>query len=235
MSVGLVFDTGIMLLQNYLHSTGSQKEANALIIGESLIYPAVFAFVLGMLWGSKGVLASLAISKIFMVLSIFVVNCIRCHGIPQRWKDVMLLPENFGGDEADNIYAEIRTIEDVVRESERAYDFCLKHHADRRIATLAALFVEEMAGNVVEHAMRKHNDSVCVNYRLFADHGRICFSIMDLGDRFDPAAFYKLYHDSDPERLFGIRMVMNMAKEVRYHNTYRSNNLTIYLETDPAL
>ena len=91
---------------------------------------------------------------------------------------------------------------------------------------------EEMAGNVVEHAIRKGNDSVCVNYRLFADRDSICFSIMDLGDRFDPAAFYELYHDSDPERLFGIRMVMNMAKEVLYYNTYRSNNLTIYLETD---
>ncbi len=94
---------------------------------------------------------------------------------------------------------------------------------------------EEMAGNVVEHAIRKGNDSVCVNYRLFADRDSICFSIMDLGDRFDPAAFYELYHDSDPERLFGIRMVMNMAKEVLYYNTYRSNNLTIYLETDPDI
>ena len=47
---------------------------------------------------------------------------------------------------------------------------------------------EEMAGNVVEHAIRKGNDSVCVNYRLFADRDSICFSIMDLGDRFDPAA-----------------------------------------------
>ena len=94
---------------------------------------------------------------------------------------------------------------------------------------------EEMAGNVVEHAIRKGNDSVCVNYRLFADRDSICFSIMALGDRFDPAAFYELYHDSDPERLFGIRMVMNMAKEVLYYNTYRSNNLTIYLETDPDI
>ncbi len=27
-------------------------------------------------------------------------------------------------------------------------------------------------------------------------------------------------------------MVMNMAKEVLYFNTYSSNNLTIYLDTD---
>ena len=93
---------------------------------------------------------------------------------------------------------------------------------------------EEMAGNVVEHAIRKGNDSVCVNYRLFADRGRICFNIMDRGDRFDPAAFYEMYHDDSPGRHVGIRIVMNMAKEVLYFNTFRSNNLTIYLEADSA-
>ena len=54
----------------------------------------------------------------------------------------------------------------------------------------------------------------------------------DLGDRFDPAAFYEMYHDDSPGRHVGIRIVMNMAKEVLYFNTFRSNNLTIYLEAD---
>lgn len=144
----------------------------------------------------------------------------------------MLLPEDFGGTEEDNIYAEIRTMDDAVRESKRAYDFCLQHYADKRVSTLAALFVEEMAGNVVKHAKRKGDDAACVNYRLFADRGRICFNIMDRGDRFDPAAFYEMYHDDSPEKHVGIRMVMNMAKEVLYFNTYSSNNLTIYLDTD---
>ena len=144
----------------------------------------------------------------------------------------MLLPTDFGGTEEDNIYAEIRTIEDVVRESERTYNFCLEHHAGSRAAFLSALFVEEMTGNVVEHAKRKGDDDICVNYRLFVDHDRICFNIMDLGDRFDPAAFYRMYHDDSPEKHLGIKMVMNMAKEICYYNTYRSNNLTIYLDTD---
>ena len=231
LAVGLMFDTSIVSLENYLQNTGNRKSSMALIIGGRLIVPVLFAFALGTLFGTKGILASLAISRIFMILAIFLVNCIRCHGIPQEWKNVMLLPDDFGGAETDNIYGEIRTMDDVIRERDRAYEFCLEHHAGRKISTMAALFVEELAGNVVEHAKKTGNDAICVSCRLFADHDRICFSIMDLGDRFDPAAFYEMYHDDSPEKHIGIRMVMNMAEEVCYYNTYRSNNLTIYLET----
>ena len=73
---------------------------------------------------------------------------------------------------------------------------------------------------------------MCVNYRLFADQDRICFSIMDLGDRFDPAAFYEMYHNDAPEKHVGIRMVMSTADDVLYFNTYSSNNLTIFLRND---
>ena len=233
MAVGMMFDTSIVVAQNYFQGTGSKKASNSLIIGERLFLPVAFAFVLGLLFGTKGVLASMAVSRIFIIVSSFVINCVRCRGIPKSWNDISLLPRDFGGTETDNIYAEIRTIDDVVRESERAYDFCLKHHSGKRAAVMAALFVEEMTGNVVDHAQKKGDDDICVNYRLFVDHGRICFSIMDLGDRFDPAAFYRMHHDASPEKHLGIRMVMNTAKEVCYYNTYRSNNLTIYLETDP--
>lgn len=234
MAVGLIFDTSIVLHQGYLQSTGSPVASTTLVLGERLLFPVAFAIILGMIFGTKGVLASYAVCRIFIVVASFLINCVRCHGVPRELKDVMLLPDDFGGSDADNIYAEIRTMDDVIRESERAYDFCVEHYADRRVSTLAALFVEEMAGNVVSHAKEKGDDSVYVNYRLFAERGRICFNIMDLGARFDPASFYEMYHNDSPERHVGIRMVMSTAKEVLYFNTYRSNNLTIYLETDSA-
>ena len=232
MAVGLAFDTSIVLHQGYLQSTGSWKASTTLIIGERMVVPVAFAVVLGLLFGTKGVLAALAVSRIFIIVASFIINCFRCHGIPKKWSDIMLLPNDFGGTEEDNIYAEIRTMDDVVRESERAYDFCLQRYDDKRLATMTSLFVEEMAGNVVRHAERVGDDDVYVNCRIFADRGRICLNIMDLGDRFDPAAFYEMYHDDSPEKHVGIRLVMNMAKDVLYFNTFRSNNLTIYLKAD---
>lgn len=75
---------------------------------------------------------------------------------------------------------------------------------------------------------------VRIDYRLFVDKdsGNICFSMMDLCEYFDPTLFFSIHHDIDPEEHAGIRLVMDMAKEIRYFNTFNSNNLIIYLDNE---
>ncbi len=104
----------------------------------------------------------------------------------------------------------------------------MDHRVDERSAKLMTLFVEEMATNIVASAQRKKKP-VRVDFRLYMDGTRICFSMMDLGDYFDPTLFYERHADDDPTSNIGIRMVMNMAEEVRYYSTFGSNNLVVYL------
>lgn len=68
-----------------------------------------------------------------------------------------------------------------------------------------------------------------VDFRLYMDGTRICFSMMDLGDHFDPTLFYELHVNDNPTKNIGIRMVMNMAEEVRYYSAFGSNNLVVYV------
>lgn len=104
----------------------------------------------------------------------------------------MFLPEDFGEAETDNLTARITTMEDVVRESERAADFCLLHGVDRKSSSLMALFVEEMAGNVVKHGKPRNRNGICVDYRLFAKENMICLSLRDFCGEFDPMKYYEL-------------------------------------------
>ena len=104
----------------------------------------------------------------------------------------------------------------------------MSHGVAEHSAKLMALFVEEMATNIVKFADQR-NESVRVDFRLFMDGSRICFSMMDLGDCFDPTVFYDLHADDHPTKNIGIRMVMNMAEEVRYFSAFGSNNLVVCL------
>ena len=231
MSVALLFDTSIALIQHYLQGTGNRKRANILSFSERLIIPVTTALILGHFFGSRGILASMAITKIIVILCVFVADCIRCKGIPKYWIDVMFLPEGFGGAEEDNMYAEILDYDDVVRESRRTEEFCLQHQADGKAARLMALFVEEMTVNVLDHAKKAEKRHVYIDFRLFTNGRDLCFSIMDLSDRFDPTLFYQLNKDDDSH--IGIRMVMELAKDVRYFSAFNSNNLIVYLNLDP--
>ena len=227
-AVAIAFNTSVSLLLHYLQGVGKTKTANTISIFERFVLPVAAAYVLGMLFGSEGILASATISEILVMVLVGVVNCIRCKGIPQELVDVMSLPRDFGGAEADNMYATIRTNDEVVTECERTYRFCADHHVEERSAKLMSLFVEEMGTNIIKSAQRK-GASVRVDFRLYMDGTRICFSMMDLGDHFDPTLFYELHADDNPTKNLGIRMVMNMAEEVRYFSAFGSNNLVVYV------
>ena len=228
MSVALLFDTTIVLIQHYMQGINNQKHAYILSLSERFIVPTAAALILGSLYGSKGILASMAVSKIVLLLSIFIVNCIHCKGIPKHWYQFMYLPKDFGGHESDNLYAEIRSKKDVARVSTETAKFCLEHNTGEKAANHMSLFVEEMSFNVLEHAKSTDNDAIYADFRLYIDEDDICFSMMDLGHCFDPTEFYML--NKDKHEHLGIRIVMEKAKKVQYYSAFNSNNLIVYLD-----
>lgn len=236
-AAGLIFDMNISMKQYYMQGIGNRKAANTLSIADRLVIPVLCAMIFGVLFGSKGILVSLTVTKIILTVIIFVIDCIHNKGLPKSWLEIMFLPKDFGGAEDDNLYAEISVLDEVVYESRRAQEFCLEHGVSEHSAMLMGLFVEEMAADVflreekIKIGKKKKKSSVRIDYRLFVDKesGSICFSMMDLCEHFDPTRFISIHQDSDPEEHLGIRLVMNMAKEVRYFNTFNSNNIIIFL------
>lgn len=230
MSFGLMFDTTFSLIQHFLQGTRNQKLSNALSISERLIVPVAAALVLGMLFGSKGILAATAIAKMILFLLVFVIAWARNRRVPRSAEDIMFLPDDFGGAEENNFYFELRSREDVVLVSREVGSFCRYRGASERAATLMELFTEEMALNIYNHAEKVHRKRVYADFHLYADARRLSFSLMDRSDSFDPTAFYELHRADGPEEHIGIRMVTEMATEVHYYRTYSSNNLIVQLE-----
>ena len=229
-AVGLSLDAVTEALQDYLQGIQNRKMVNILCFAERFFIPVAMAFILGHLFGSKGIMASVAVGKAVLLGALFIYLTVRNKGIPKRLEDYMFLKPGFGGREEDNLNARIITMDDVMRESERAAEFCRAHGTDGRTAHMMALFVEEMAGNIVSHGRPRGRDGVCVDYRLFADGNSICLSLRDYCEAFDPMKYYEMHRADSAEDNLGIRMVMKLAKDVRYVNTYNSNCLFIYLE-----
>lgn len=229
MAVSLVPDALNEAFQDYLQGIQNRKLVNTLCFAERFFLPVATAWILGMAFGSRGIMASMAVAKIVLFLLAFVIVCVRCKGLPRKLEDIMFLPEGFGGREEDNIYARFSAMEDVVRESERAHDFCIAHGVDKRGANMVALFVEEMGGNIIRHGRPRRGGSVCADYRISANGGRIGISLRDYCEEFDPMKFNEIHREDNRMSNIGIRMVMSLAKDIRYINTFNSNCLFMYL------
>ena len=230
MALGLVLDTLLVSFQNYLQGIQNRKLVNLMNFGERLFIPVLTAFTLGRLFGSRGIMASMAISKALLALMMFALVCARCHRFPRCWEDFMFLPKGFGDDEADSRQAQLTDISDVIRESAAAEHFCLNHGADEKLARWMALFVEELAGNILQHGVPRKVGGVCVDYRIFVNEGRICLCLRDYCEVFDPTRYFEAHRDDGDYDHTGIRMVMCRAKEVQYFNTFDSNNILLYLD-----
>ncbi len=230
MAAALIFDTTIVLIQHFLQGIGQLKQANLLSFFERFVVPVSCAFLLGMAYGSKGLLSSVALSKLVLLLLIFLTNCLQYKKLPRTWKQLMFLPEAFGGSPSDNLYAQIRNSDEAIECSSKTQQFLLDHKIDRKKAMLTGLFVEEMAMNILEHARKKKIDDISVDFRLLVSDTTICFSMTDFSDLFDPTSFYEFHRYDSPEEHIGIRMVMKAAKEVHYFSTFSSNNLFVSLD-----
>ena len=230
MALGLPFDTVAVAYQHYLQGTSNRKLVNFISFIERLLIPVLTALVLGTVFGSKGVLASLAVGKILLVIAMFIIIWIHNRHFPKKIEDFMYIPAGFGGDESDNLYAGICTMDDVVKARDEAERFCLDKGIGTEKALLTALFIEEMAGNIIQHGKPRGANKANADFRLYICDGRISVTLRDYCRKFDPMRYYEEHKDD--EKALGIRMVSNLASDVRYYNAFNTNNIVIVIDTD---
>ena len=228
MALSLLADTPICIYINYLKGIRNRRTVILLNILDRFVFPVVCAAALSFLFGSKGLLASIALGKFLLLGIIVLILWIKNMKFPRKAEQLMLLPENFGGD-SSNIYGSVTTMEDVIRESRRIEGFCLIQGTDVKSATRMSLFMEEMGGNIVQYGSPDARKASGAEYRLFVSGNRICLTLRDYNQAFDPIAWHQANSDRGVDEGMGIRMVMALAEDTRYFNAFNSNNLILWL------
>ena len=227
MSIALIPDNLAVLYQHYLQGINQRKIVNIINFASRFFIPVITAFILGMSFGSRGIMASIAASNFVLLAFIAAIVFVRTGSL----RKFLLLPDDFGGDDDTNIYASITSEADVVHESQRAEEFCLEHGVSRRNAKLMALFVEETGVIILEHGKPKLWQDFSMDYRLSLNGGKLCITLRDRCGHFDPSAFYSEHKDDAMEEVSGMKIVLGLADDVRYFNAFNSNNIMIYLDS----
>ena len=111
--------------------------------------------------------------------------------------------------------ASMSTMDDVMKASQEVMTFCAQMGADRKTAMMTSLFVEEMAGNTVQHGFLPGKPG-CVDLRLICHEGSRVIRLRDNGMPFDPVAWYERNHPEDPASGIGIRIIIGLTKDVQY-------------------
>ena len=193
------------------------------------LLPLAAVVGLGSLFGLRGAELGFPAAGALSLLAVVLVARVLGGRFPRSLSDLAPLSPDFGARPEDLCEVTIHSMDEVLAASEAARQMCLRCGADRRTTLLLALFVEEMAGNVILHGFSKDDKSHTIAMRLIREDEGWTIRLRDDCRPFDPVRWLEENHPEDPLRNVGIRLVVGMAKEVQYLSVLNMNNLIIRL------
>ena len=211
----------------YGQSSGKHVLVHLLALLDGVVCVAGFSALLMPKTGISGVYYANILNGITTTLVILCCSVIKGKKYPRSMEELMVIPASFGVPEEDRMDLSLRTLEEVSSVSEQIQDFCSRKGLDEKRSLYAGLFLEEMAGNVIEHGFSKDRRTHTVDIRTVYKDNSVILRIKDDCIPFDPQERSRLTNPEDPAENIGIRMVWQMAEEIQYRNILGLNVLTI--------
>ncbi len=152
------------------------------------------------------------------------------------WKDGetfrdkrLLLRSGFGAKAGRELSISADSMTEVSGMSRLAKLFCEENGVDPKRAYKLALCIEELGSNIIRHGFpdgKPHS----IDIRILVKADELILRIRDDCRPFNPAERYEMMgrrEEADPAKNIGIRMVMQMSRDVQYLSTMGTNNLII--------
>lgn len=211
----------------YEQVCGRQLYVNLLGFLDGVVFVAGFAAILIGPLGFNGVCQASVLNGIGCTA--FVIACAWFHNkkAPKGLEELMMIPDDFGVSEDERIDITVRTAEEAVEVSQKVQDFCGDRNIDKKRSYYAALALEELAVNIVEHGFTKDDKAHTIDVRVTHKDDDVILRIKDDCVPFDPEERSKMFNPEDPAKNMGIRMVFSIMENIEYRNTLGLNVMTI--------
>lgn len=210
---------------NYFQAIGDMKKSHMLSILHRLVYIVSCAFILGNLFGLIGIWMAFPVSELLLSLTIIGMAVKQGGSFPVDFRAMLFLPEAFGANPDDIFEDTVEDIDDAVRVSRRAEEFCILRGIAASESMHVAHCIEELAINSVQHGFKNGKERLEVN--LVIKDKKVTLRLRDNAEVFDPVKWAKMSDPDDPCAHIGLRMTIRIAKDVRYVNTMKTNQVII--------
>lgn len=227
-ATGIPFMAMNQCAASYLQATKRLKASNYVIVADRLVSIVVLVYLLGYLFGAKGIFMAYAASEFLLSLTLYIVMCVKEKTFITSFEKLIALPEDFGVPEDRCIYGYVRSIEDICNFSSSVQHFCTHNGIDKHRGFVAALCIEELARICQNYSLAEEDKGQAI--RVFIDQReKMVIRLRDDGKPFnmDKKQSLEEIDENDPTSKIGIRLAFSMAEEISYNAMYGMNNITI--------
>lgn len=214
------------LLVNYYQSTKKVAMATMICLLQSLVYTLVFALILILPMGASGIWLAFLLGEVMTLMTVGLVLFLKQGKTALSFNSAMMLDENFGGDPKDRLEISIgNSMDEVMMISTGIYKFGKNRSLSQKTLNTLSLFIEELAGNVVQHAF-KPGEKRWLDLTIMDKPEKLIIRVRDNGSAFDPTA----YLSAGETRGFGLLIIQKLAEKIEYRRNMGLNNLIIHLK-----
>ena len=191
---------------NYLQGTRNLKRSHLVCAMNELLAIIASAYVLGNLFGVRGVWMAFPVGKLLTLVTVFVLACISEKRLPKSTGDFLFLPKTF--DSTPSREVEVHSASDLQTLAEAMEDMTaeLEYAAVRR--SLGA--VSDVVEDVFQEA-GSQKAPLCVDVRMRVEDDHLRIRIRDNG----PAK----------DRSLALQQMLKGTGELKYSNTMDTNYL----------
>ena len=226
-AAGLLFQGLCILFADYLQVTGKVFSANMVYLVEDVVFTAAAVSILAERFGMGGLFAGISLAHVLTVLCIPVFIMAVNRRKIRSSDDLLMLEDGFGIAPGNEYVQTVTDLEGAVAASEALIRFCEDRGVDRKTAGRLGLAAEEMVANIIQHGFSDGKPHSIDLRALYKQDDGVTLIIRDNCRPFDPKERFRYLTDDDPTANIGLRLTMNLAKEVTYTSAMKLNNVTI--------
>lgn len=216
-------------LKSSYQGTGRVKTMELISVLENVILPALSAILLSLIIGLNGIWLYFFVGELLTLAGTVCVIWVRKKKVTMKSEDILLLNPKFGVSASDLLESDITDLDDVMRFSREANDFCRSHGQSARLGYHLALCIEEMGSNIITHGFSSDGKNHHLSIRLQYKDQRWALRFRDDCGAFDPI---KYIPDEDSKKQMGLRLALKMADDARYTYSMNLNNLLLILKEE---
>jgi len=212
----------------FLQSTGKTVGAYMMNIGSELVCTVTCVLVLSRIFGLTGIWAAFAAGQVLLLILYAVAVFLQKNRSDLCSDRFLFLRNDFGVSDDNRISSSLNSVHDVAKLSVEIEQFCKDRGIEKKRSFLAALFVEELADNVIEHGFNDGKKHI-LEAVVAVDNGQVFIHVHDDCRQFDLKEKAKNWSldPEHPEQNVGIRMVLGLAKDVSYAGAMNTNNVFV--------
>ncbi|MDR2393761.1 MAG: ATP-binding protein [Treponema sp.] len=227
-SINLTFINNVII--NYFSATRRVLIANAMVVSRLVVFMLVPAYLLFTALGVYAVWLSLILGEIVTFCLAFLIITL-LHARNPRLSRYLLLDSALVENNQVIDFSVQNATEEVDFASTKIRDFCEENHISTQKTMYISLALEEMLMMINEYSFRSDRTEY-TDIRIVITQDHIVLRLRNTGRYFNPVEFYHENKRTEEgfNRTLGIGMILKMAQEVKYRETFGMNNLIITIE-----